>query len=134
MHIQVEQGEYKSVISPDTISSGAFCTCYVIGIWDKRLRMAHLLHDDAPINHQILPKFLDMILAESKVGDLTIKVFGGGESGDEHRGYIFENRQFVLQTIITDYNLVPVEIRFFDDMEGGDLLISETGKFILSEK
>lgn len=133
MYIQVEQGEYQTVTSPDTISSGSFCTCYVVGVWDKRLRRAHILHDEAPINDQILPKFLDMILAESRIDDLTIKVFGGGESGDEHQGYIFDNRQFVLQTIIADYNLVPVEIRFFDDREGGDLLISEIGEFILRE-
>ena len=74
-----------------------------------------------------------MILTESRIDDLTIKVFGGGESGDEHQGYVFDNRQFVLQTIIATYNLVPVEFCFFDELEDGDLLISKTGDFILSE-
>lgn len=92
MHIQVEQGKYQTVTCPDTISSGSFCTCYVVGVWDKRLRGAHILHDEASINDQVLLKFLDMILAESKMADLTIRVFGGGESGDEHQGYIYDNR------------------------------------------
>jgi hypothetical protein len=132
VRIQVEQGEYQSVTSPDSINSGAFCTCYAIGVWDRRLRRAHILHDEAPINDQLLPKFLDMVLSESKAVDLTIKVFGGGEAGDEHRDYVLQNRQFVLQTIITDYKLIPIEVRFFDDQEGGDLLITETGEFVLN--
>ena len=131
MNIIVPQGEYNSVTSPDTISSGGFCTCFVTGVWDRKLKKAHILHDDAPFMHQDLPKFLDMILAESNAVDLTIKVYGGGENELLEDNYVAENREYV-QCIFKQYKLTPLEIQFFDSIEGAELIITESGEFILN--
>ncbi len=131
MNIIVPQGEYKSVTSPDTISSGGFCTCFVTGVWDRKLKKAHILHDDAPFMHQDLPKFLDKILAESSAVDLTIKIYGGRENELLDDNYVAENREYV-QSIFKQYKLTPLEIRYFDSIEGAELIITESGEFILN--
>lgn len=127
MNITVEQGEFDVAERGFTIETGAARPCILIGIYDRKLKKAYLIHEDIASHNGKLSEFIQAVKEGSNAEDLIVKVRGGAESKNNPDFDAVElNRKVVLSSLTEFLEESKINVLWRQSCMGID---TETGKF-----
>ncbi len=123
----VEQGEFDIAENGFTIETGLAWPCILIGIYDKRLKRAYLIHEDIAAHNGKLSEFIEAVKAGSNAEDLVINVRGGSESArDSDFDAVEGNRKAVMDSLDNFFGKSQINVKWRQSIMRID---TETGKF-----
>lgn len=114
MNITVEQGDFEVAEAGFTLETGAAGPCILIGIYDRVLKKAYLIHEDSASHKGKLFQFIETVKKTSDPKNLIAKVRGGaGSENDPDFDVIKENRDVVRQALsgFLDENQIDLKWR-----------------------
>jgi len=126
MNINVDQGEFNVAESGFTITTGYAVPCILIGVYDKKLKKAYLIHEDIAAHNGKLSEFIEKIKAESNIEDLIIKVRGGSGSKKDPDFDAVEHNRAAVENSLKDFPKKNIDKLWRKSCMGID---TETGKF-----
>ncbi len=81
-NIEVCMDHYRSTCHPNSLISEGIGPCIAIGIYDRLNRKGYLIHEPDPLSEK-MTRFINMVLRQSILANLIVKVTGGSIFDDD---------------------------------------------------
>lgn len=138
-NLRLKDGKSGKSKSPGIIYSGNMGPCISIGIYDKNMKIGHMIHKSNADNSDEVVNFLDETLKTSNLKDLDVCVAGGGIDSNEDEDDplninddIQSSRDYVEGEILKRFEKLQVKFKWNDSSKGVELILdTSTGQFTL---